>query len=402
MSQTRRVRCLGLFIDGAFRVERTADGFRVFSGSELLGFMRFACAVGGNFERFRLIARQTADQGATAYELPPGVELGALPNYPSLRHVGRVALALPQTIRRIWRALRDLDVVWVSGVHPLGLLMVILATLRRVRVVLLIRQNSPQYFRSRLPSARWRPLLLPLGALDVAFRVIALRTRTTVVGAELAHRYRAPRPNVLEMRVILFERSQFAPGPRLADWSREVRLLTVGRIEPEKNPLLLIHALALLQRGGTGDYRLIWAGEGRLADHVREAAASAGIADRVELRGFVPFGPSLIELYRDAHAFVHVALTEGAPQVIHEAMGCGLPIVGTDVGGVREALGDGEAGLLVQPNNVRELTAAVERLRADSQLRESLASRALELAGEATIGDEVSRVVAFMRGQPAA
>ena len=123
----------------------------------------------------------------------------------------------------------------------------------------------------------------------------------------------------------------------MADWSNEVVLLTVGRIEPEKNPLLLIEALSTLQRRGTGDYRLIWAGEGRLAETVRDAAATAGIGDRVELRGHVPFGPPLIELYRGAHAFVHVALTEGEPQVIHEAMGCGLPIVATDVGGVRNA-----------------------------------------------------------------
>lgn len=394
------MRRLGLFIDGAFRQELPRGETRVFSGSELLGFMRFACAVGNHFQGFRLIARETRDARATPYELPAGVQLAALPHYPNLRDVGRVALALPRTIRLMSRALRAVDVVWISGVHPLGLVLVCLAALRGVSVVLLIRQNSPEYFRSRLPSPRWRPLLLPLSALDLVFRVLALRLRTTVVGNELGNRYRAPRHNVLVMRINLLERQQLASGPRLANWSEEVRLLTVGRIEPEKNPLLVIQALARLQNGGTGDYRLIWAGEGRLAESILKAAESAGVRDRVELRGFVPFGSPLLELYRDAHAFVHVALTEGAPQVIYEAMGSGLPIVATDVGGVRSALDNGEAGLLVPPNNVEELTAAVERLRADSGLRNRLASRALEVAGEVTIDDEVARVVQFLRGSP--
>jgi glycosyltransferase involved in cell wall biosynthesis len=398
----RDVRRLGLFIDGAFRTELSPGELHVFTGSELLGFMRFACAVGSKFQGFRLIARQTGDVRAAPYQLPAGVQLAALPHYPSLRDVGQVALALPRAIGPMWRALRGLDAVWISGVHPLGLLLSFLAALRGVRVVLLIRQNSPEYFRSRLPSGLWRPLLLPLGALDFVFRVLALRLRTTVVGSELGHLYRAPRRNVLVMRINLLERSQLASGPRLAEWSDEVRLLTVGRIEPEKNPLLVIQALARLQDGASGDYRLIWAGEGRLAGQVLKAAESAGVRDRVELRGFVPFGPPLLELYRDAHAFVHVALTEGAPQVIYEAMGCGLPIVATDVGGVRGALAHGEAGLLVPPNNVEELSAAVERLRADPGLRRRLASRALELAGDVTIDDEILRVVEFVRGMPAA
>ena len=390
---------LGLFIDGAFRVEQSDNDSRLFCGSELAGFMRFACAVGGRFDRFRLIARRTSESSTTPYALPGDIELGALPHYPSLRHIGRVALAVPRTIRPMWRALNDLDIVWVSGVHPLGLVLVALAKLRRRRVVLLIRQNSPQYFRSRLPNAKWRPLLLPLDALDLAFRALALKLPTTVVGRELARRYRAPRPNVLEMHVVLLERSQLAREPRSADWSDEVVLLTVGRIEPEKNPLLLVDALAALQRRGEGDYRLIWAGEGRLADAVLDAAASAGVADRVELRGYVPFGSALIELYRGAHAFVHVALTEGEPQVIHEAMGCGLPIVATDVGGVRNVLRGGDAGLLVPPSDARALIDAVEGLRADPVLRERLAARALELAGAATIDEEASRVVDFMLGR---
>jgi glycosyltransferase involved in cell wall biosynthesis len=364
--------------------------------------MRFACAVGDRFDRFVLIARATDDAVATPYELPGGVELAELPHYDSLRQVGRVLLAIPATMRAMWRELGQLDAVWVSGVHPLGLLLCGLAVLRRRRLVLLIRQDSPRYFRSRLPGRGWAPLLLPLRFFDLVFRLVGRRALTTVVGAELAHRYRAPRANVLEMRVTLLDRSQLADGPSDADWSGEIGLLTVGRVEPEKNPGLAIQSLAELDRSDPGRYRLTWAGEGRLVDELRGRAGAAGVADRLVLRGFVPFGPELLALYRGSHAFVHFSLTEGVPAVLYEAMGAGLPIVATDVGGVAEALGGGEAGLLVPPGDREAMVGAIRRLTAEPELRQRIAGEALQLAGAATIESESERVASFISSDRAA
>jgi glycosyltransferase involved in cell wall biosynthesis len=387
---------LGLFIDGAFTTVDGPGGTQVRSGTELTGFMRFACAVGDRLGGLRLIARRSEDVGETPNELPASVALSPLPNYQNLRAVGRVLAALPRTIGSMWRGLGQVDVVWVSGVHPLGLVLVGLAALRRRRIVLLIRQDSPRYFRSRLPSPRWRPLLAPLWLLDLAFRLLALRLSTTVVGADLARRYRAPRRNVLEMNVTLMERSQLVEHPSAADWSGQIGLLTVGRIAPEKDPLLLIRALELLHAVPGADYRVTWAGEGPLVPAVREAAATAGLGDRVELPGFIPFGPDLLDRYRGAHAFVHVAATEGVPQVLFEAMAAGLPIVATDVGGVREAMHDGELGLLVPPGDPQALVDAIERLRTDAALRERLAANALEAAADVTLDSEAPRVAAFI------
>ncbi len=374
----------------------------MFCGEELYGFMRFGCAVGERFERFALIARGTDDAVRVVHQLPVGVELIALPHYSSLRHLGGVLRALPATVREMWRALDGLDAVWVSGVNPLGLVLVFLAGMRRRRVVLLIRQDSPRYFRSRLPSRLWAPLLAPLRLLDLCFREIGRRARTTVVGSEMAQRYRAPRPNVLEMRVTLLERGQLATKPDDSAWEGTVRLLTVGRIEPEKNPLVVIEALARLQQEGGRSYEWTWAGEGRQAAPMREAADAAGVGSRLALPGFVPFGPELLELYRGADAFVHVSLTEGVPGVIYEAMGSGLPIVATDVGGIRAALDDGAAGLLVPPADASALVAAIRRLAADPALRRELAAGALRLAGAVTIESESERVASFISAPDAA
>ncbi len=364
--------------------------------------MRFACAVGARFEDFVLIARGTGDRETTPYELPAGVRLARLPFYPSLRELGRVLAALPATIGAMWRALADVDAAWVSGVHPLGLLFVVLAALRRKRVVLLIRQDSLSYFRSRLPSRSWAPLLAPIWALDLAFRLVGRLTRTTAVGPQIARRYGAPRSNVLEIRVSLMEADQLAGGPRDPEPAGVVELLAVGRIAAEKAPLTAVKALALLEGREPGRYRLTWVGEGPLADEMREAAQAAGVGDRLRLRGFVPFGPELLQAYGDADLLVHTALTEGVPGVLFEAMGSGLPVIATDVGGVADGIASGEAGLLVPPGDAAELADAVQRLAGDAGLQRALAERGLELAGRATIESESERVAAFIAGEAAA
>ena len=121
-----------------------------------------------------------------------------------------------------------------------------------------------------MPSRAWAPLLLPLKLLDLAFRFLARSRPTTVVGADLAERYgRSER--TLEMHVTLLGRDQLAASASSADWSGPIRLLTVGRIEPEKNPLLLVDVLAALERSDPGRFSLTWIGDGRMLDRLRSA-----------------------------------------------------------------------------------------------------------------------------------
>ena len=137
-------------------------------------------------------------------------------------------------------------------------------------------------------------------------------------------------------------------------------------------------------------------GLGPLQEDVRARGAELGVADRIDLLGYLPF-PELLPQYRDAHAFVHVSFTEGVPQVLNEALACGLPVVATDVGGVSEALDGGRAGLLVPPADRDALVEAVLRVSDDDELRRKLVERGLERARDRTLEAQATRVAAFLR-----
>ncbi len=184
-------------------------------------------------------------------------------------------------------------------------------------------------------------------------------------------------------------------APPERDWTHDVTLFTAGRIDAEKNPLLLVEALAELERRRPGVFRLRWAGEGPLVDDVRRRAKKLGVEERLELLGYLPF-PELLPHYRGAHAFVHVSFTEGVPQVLTEALASGAPVVATDVGGVREALDDGAAALLVPPEDLDALIDAILRLADDPALRTRLIQQGIELARSRTLDVQAERVARFI------
>lgn len=390
---------LGIFAEGLYRRVETPEGSRVAGISAGHAFRLFASEVGLHFERVSLFGRGAREGVATDHLLPPGVELVELPYYASLRHLLQLARAAGGTVTRTWRGLGPVDAIWVWGPHPVGYAVVFLALLRGRHVILGVRQDTPRYFRSRMPGRRWAPALAVVWVMDFGWRLLARRLRTTVVGTELARRY-PRRPTVLPLTVTLIRGSDLARAPREADWGGEIRLLTVGRLEQEKNPLLAVDLLAELERRRPGRFRLVWAGEGRLEGAVRERAAERDVADRLELLGYVGFGPELLDEYRKADAFVHISLTEGVPQVLVEAIASALPVVATDVGGVSAAVG--EAALLVPPSNLEAITAAVLRLADEPDLRRTLAERGLARVAKLTLEAEAARVARFLAGIDAA
>jgi glycosyltransferase involved in cell wall biosynthesis len=108
--------------------------------------------------------------------------------------------------------------------------------------------------------------------------------------------------------VSLVRAADVAPEVPARTWDGRLELLTVGRLEREKNPLLLVEALAELERMEPGRYHVTWVGRGPLQGDVLRLAERLGVRDRITLYGYVAFGEGLFELYRRANLFVHVLL----------------------------------------------------------------------------------------------
>lgn len=349
-------------------------------------FALFMARVGERVSRLTLAGRLDPEAGEWHYRLPDSVELAPLPHYPALSQPLRALPGILRAVGRIWRSLDDADAAWVLGPYPTSFLFVLVAALRRRRVFLGVRQDWPVYVASRHPGNR--PLLLLARVMESAWRALARRYPIVVVGPQLARNYSRARA-VLPVTVSMIDADQVAPAREFAPGGREIRVLSVGRLETEKNPLLLADILAGLGSG----WRLVIAGEGSMRGELEERLAALGVADRAELRGYVPIDAGLHELYRSCDVFLHVSWTEGLPQVIFEAFAARLPVVATSVGGVPEAVGD--AGLLVPPGDVSAAVAALQRVADDASLRERIVEGGVEQVLAHTTDAETRRIAEF-------
>jgi glycosyltransferase involved in cell wall biosynthesis len=388
---------LGVYQDGPFGLIETDDGERLAPDPVDAPFLRFVREIGTHFDSLVLFARihETTTPDPRLL-LPATIHAVRLPDYGDLRQLWPVARTAVHTGVAFWRGLSRVDVVWTFGPHPFEFLLIALALLRRKRVVVGVRMETLAYYRARLPNRWWTPVLGLVAALDATHRLLARRVPATVVGSANVQRYTTPRGRVLPMAPSLVQAADVVSDPPDRDWTGVVDLLTVGRIDAEKNPLLLVEAISALERARPGRYRLRWAGVGPLRDDLLRHAAALGVQDRIELLGYVNHGSELLELYRGSHAFIHVSLTEGIPQVLVEAFASATPVIATDVGDVRRALDGGRGGLLVPPSDVDALTAAIIRLTDDAELRASLVAHGLVAARERTLEAEAGRVAAFL------
>ena len=308
-------------------------------------FALFVAGLRPAFDRLVVAGRVDPEPGTSHYPLAEDVEFVELPWYASAARPAELGPALGEGLRRWDRTLRGVDAAWVLGPQGLALPLVALALARGKRVALGVRQDLPAYARTRHPGRRSVHVAADL--MEGAYRALARRVPAIVVGPALAERYTGGR-EVLALTVSLVPEDELAAPPPERDWEGdELRVLSVGRLETEKNPLLLADVLAGL-RARDRRWRLVVAGEGPLEGELRARLAELGATGAADLRGYVP-SERLREVYREAHAFLHVSWTEGLPQVLFEAFAARLPVVATDVGSVAEAGCD--AVLLVAPGD---------------------------------------------------
>jgi glycosyltransferase involved in cell wall biosynthesis len=145
----------------------------------------------------------------------------------------------------------------------------------------------------------------------------------------------------------------------------------IAQLIARKGHRHLLDAMPAILRAQPGT-RLLLFGRGPMKEELRQHIARLGIADHVTLTGFREDMPRIIGCL---DLVVHPALKEGLGVSLLQAAGAGIPIVATRVGGIPEAVHDGENGLLVPPADAAALAEAIGRLLAEPPLRRTMGER---------------------------
>jgi glycosyltransferase involved in cell wall biosynthesis len=170
-------------------------------------------------------------------------------------------------------------------------------------------------------------------------------------------------------------------------------LFALGRLNRRKNLERLLLAYARLRAGGASDVPLVIGGKPDygVGDVLRRAKLGAE-ASGVRFVGLVP-DADLPHLYGAAACFVYPSLFEGFGLPLVEAMACGTPVISSDRTALPELVGT--AGLLVDPESVDALAAAMARLLSDPDLARELGRRGIERSRRYTWTETARRTLAI-------
>ncbi|MGH3568250.1 MAG: glycosyltransferase family 4 protein [Pseudonocardia sp.] len=187
---------------------------------------------------------------------------------------------------------------------------------------------------------------------------------------------------------------EIAPHARLISIPNPVRIIGVGSRAGEGEPVhvvflgtmcadkgtfALLDAWARLSDDGSGARaHLTLAGNGDV-DRVRELVTRRGLTGSVEVRSWLP-AAEVDELLGTAHVLTLPSRNEGQPMSVLEAMGRGLCVVATSVGGIPDLVEDGRSAILVPPDDVDALTAGLRTAIVDPDTRHRLGDAALDRA----------------------
>lgn len=288
------------------------------------------------------------------------------------------------------------------------------ATLRAIRPDVVHTHNPPPQIYAigpaKLAGARvvhtkhgphpdaWHRLWLRRGGAALADEFVVISPMT----AEFARQLRESSESKMSViqngtdldRFVPDEAARRATRERLGVPAGAVLVGTVGRMAKVKNHALLVRAAAPLLGA---EVHLAIAGGGAEAANTAALVKELGLEAHVHLVGEISAIP---EFLAGLDVFALSSDTEGLPLSLAEAMGVGLPVVSTAVGGVPLVVVEGETGLLVPKGDEAALREAIARLAGDAGLRARMGERGRVVAHERYSAERMAReYMALYRGE---
>ena len=361
-----------------------ASTYPRWAGDHEPGFVHeLACRL---LDRFEVLVLTSRAPGASEHEWLDGVEVFryryAPRRWETLVYGGGIAMHLRDSpwkwllvpgfvlaqiaaAARIAR-LRRVVLVHAHWLLPQGAVAWLLWRLQRVPCYVVTSHGGDLYgFHGRLAQSLKRRVAQDAAAMTVVSTVMLDEAKRINL--------RPPRLEVIPMGADLQVR--FVPDAAVPRSRHE--LLFVGRLVEKKGLSHLLDAMPQVLRSHP-ETRLTIAGFGPLRGELENQARRLGIDGHVFFPGAVT-QTELPSLYRRAAMvvapFVRAASgdQEGLPVVLMEAIGCGCPIVASDIPGVRDLAGEDSEDTLVPPGDVPALAAAITRLLDDPQRAVALA-----------------------------
>ena len=143
----------------------------------------------------------------------------------------------------------------------------------------------------------------------------------------------------------------------------ELKVVMVGRVVEQKNPLRFLKAISIVKNKNPHlKFKVDWYGEPYPESYFQECLSlkkSLGLDDIVE---FHPPTSDVVSVYRNSDIFILPSIYEGFPNVLCEAMSCGLPVLASNVCDNPNIVADGENGLLFNPLSIDDMAEAISSM----------------------------------------
>ena len=135
------------------------------------------------------------------------------------------------------------------------------------------------------------------------------------------------------------------------------RFISIGRVTEQKNQEILVKVSEIIPVRYRFNIQIV--GDGPLLHKIEEDTKRQGLEERINLLGF---RRDIFDLLEESDCFLLPSLWELCPITILEAMSSGIPVIASDVGGVRDMVEYGKTGFLVSPGDQDALAAAMMRI----------------------------------------
>lgn len=368
---------LGTFVRSRLRNMTSQADIKVMAP---LAMFDYAAIWAGTSTKAQAVPRQRWDEGLEVFHprwlYPPGA--GALST------LFLLASLLPR-IGRLRRRYR-FQLIDAHFGHPTAAAAALLSAAFRCPFVVTLRGDETRHatYALRRYWMGW--------ALRRACRVITVseRLRQFAIGLGVAPGRVCTIPNGINARMY-FQRDRVTVRRKLGIASDQLMLLSAGYLIERKGHHRAITALGALRRQGIAADLWIVGGagrEGRYERKIRDLVRELELENHVHFVGSVP-AETLAEYMSAADVFCLASAREGWPNVVHEALGCGTPVVASDVGGVPDLIPSPEYGIVVPIADQEALETALREALMQTWNRPAIAAWAQSRSWEQVAGEVI-------------